>query len=119
MGAEDKMEDVKEEPKVEEAKEEKNEGAEMKEESDDEPEEEPPKAELTEEEKKFIFRQQEVKDLLMPVLNASFAEFSLPTKDEGFTEIQYEWEKEKDAKAYFRTWMLEKKRTTRIENLTP
>merc|ERR1712194_277227 len=117
MGDAPKQEDVKMDDQADVKKEEDAADVEMKEEEDGD--KEPPKAELTEEEKNVLFRQRDVKDLLVNVLNSSFAQFSLPTKDEGFSEIHYEWHDEATCKAYFRAWMLEKKKTTKIEDIQP
>merc|ERR1712226_1434258 len=112
MGGEKKEDDaVKEESKADEEM--KKEEEEVKKE-EDEPLE-PPKAELTEEEMKIVFKKSEVSDLLPKVLNTAYSMFELPSKDEGFAEIQYVWDSETKAQAYFKNWMLEKKRTTRLD----
>eukprot|EP00448_Togula_jolla_P013591 CAMPEP_0170587024 /NCGR_PEP_ID=MMETSP0224-20130122/10062_1 /TAXON_ID=285029 /ORGANISM="Togula jolla, Strain CCCM 725" /LENGTH=887 /DNA_ID=CAMNT_0010910619 /DNA_START=32 /DNA_END=2692 /DNA_ORIENTATION=- len=86
----------------------------------EEPEmEEPPKAELTEAEKKQWFKAQALSDLTGPTLASSFVHFSVPETDEGFSEIQYEWQGEEESKAYLRKWVLQKKLTTRVEDLQP
>merc|ERR1712151_91410 len=81
--------------------------------------EEPPIAELTEEESKIWFMKNTLPDLTANVLENSFGDFGIPTKEEGFDEIKYEWQKEKASKAYLRNWVLEKKRTSRMDNLQP
>jgi len=113
---EEKKDDVKKEEKEEVKTEEATEETKKEEEEEEEPR---PIATLTEEEMKSVFRTPEVKDILTNALNASFMNFELPSKDEGFVEIQYEWGNEAASKAYFRNWMLEKKRTTRIEDIQP
>lgn len=116
-----KKEEVKEEEKKEEVKAEEENAdvvdVEMKE--PEEPDEPPPKAELTEDELKVKFKVSETKDILMSLLNISYSKFELPSKDEGFTEIQYEWSNEAKAKEYMRTWILAKKKNTRIEDIQP
>merc|ERR1712037_763532 len=63
---------------------------EKKEEEDcDEPR---PVAVLTEEESKRYFRKKSVPDLTTWVLGTNFTKFTVPDKDEGFDEIQCEWD---------------------------
>lgn len=100
-----------EEEEKEEAKEEVKE---------EEPEEtEPPQVELTEEEQKLWFGKSATPDLTPTVLSQSFGTFTVPEEDEGFDEIRYEWDDADKSKDYLRTWVLEKKRTSRIEDLEP
>merc|ERR1711920_779878 len=83
-------------------------------------EEGPPKVELTEEEEKMWFRPQPgAPDLTSTVLSQSFAYFTIPGKDEGFDDIRFEWQGEGTSKEYLRKWVLEKKLTSRIEDLQP
>merc|ERR1712048_736608 len=110
---EKKEEDVKEETKEETKEEDKP--AEAEDDSDAEPE----KAELTEEESKTWFIKGGRPDLSNTVLEKSFGDFSIPTKSEGFDDIKFEWQKEKASKEYLRNWVLEKKRTSRIDSLQP
>lgn len=104
-------EEAKEEPKDEE----------MKVEAEPEVEEEPPVAELTEEEQKLWFKPSigGYSDVLPPVLNQVFGDFSLPEKAEGFNEVRYEWQKEDGSKAYLKKWILDRKLTTRMDDLQP
>jgi len=119
---EEKKEAVQEEKK-EEVKEEEKPKQEVKEEEKKEEEEEPeepmPQAELTEEEKKLSFRQPVTNDLTTQVLNAAFDQFCIPEKDEGFDEIRFAWQNEENSKAYLKKWVLERKITSRIEDLAP
>jgi len=111
---ETKEEEVKEEEvKQEEAEEEK------KDEEMEEEETEPPKAELSDEEKKLWFRAKATPDLTPVVLNQSFGQFTVPEKSEGFTEIKYEWQNAAKSKEYLRKWVVERKQTSRIEDLQP
>jgi len=113
--------DKKEEEKKDEPMEEK------KAESDEEKEEaevadvvtDPPVVELTDEEKQIHFTKNARSDLSAQAMNASFAKFSLPDMDDGFDDIKYEWEKESQAKDYLQKWVLNKKLTTRIDNIRP
>lgn len=90
-------------------------------EEEEDQETEPAKAELTEEEQKlwFLPRTNSLPDLSPPVLDHFFAHFSIPAKSEGFAEVTFEWDKDVKANAYLKKWVLEKKRTSRIEELEP
>eukprot|EP00418_Pyrodinium_bahamense_P097688 CAMPEP_0179046642 /NCGR_PEP_ID=MMETSP0796-20121207/18791_1 /TAXON_ID=73915 /ORGANISM="Pyrodinium bahamense, Strain pbaha01" /LENGTH=939 /DNA_ID=CAMNT_0020743071 /DNA_START=42 /DNA_END=2858 /DNA_ORIENTATION=- len=125
---EDKGGEAKEEVKEEGKEEGKEEKAEVKEgdgaleadaEMKDKEEEEPPKAELTDEESKTWFKPLPVCDVAPSIMNASFANFTIPDLDEGFDAIHFEWQDESTSKAYLRKWVLEKKRTTKVEDLHP
>merc|ERR1711957_1081112 len=53
-------------------------------------------------------------------MSSSFAKFTLPEKDEGFDEIQYEWTKTgTKCQEFMKNYVLDKKATTRIEELVP
>mmetsp|Transcript_84158 Transcript_84158/g.176091 ORF Transcript_84158/g.176091 Transcript_84158/m.176091 type:complete len:695 (-) Transcript_84158:1704-3788(-) len=86
---------------------------------DDDDKEEPPKVTLTEEEKKLWFAQHSVKDLTMAMLSSSFSSFSLPTEDESFDDIDYEWAGSDDGPEYLKKWIRAKKSTLRVDDLTP
>merc|ERR1711974_372796 len=90
------------------------------EEEADEPEGQAPKAELTEEEKKMRFRPSEIKDLTTLAISATFAKFTLPSSDEGFDEVRYEWSKTgTECQKYLKQWVLSRKLTSRVEELAP
>eukprot|EP00928_Gymnodinium_smaydae_P012777 TRINITY_DN1465_c0_g1_i1.p1 TRINITY_DN1465_c0_g1~~TRINITY_DN1465_c0_g1_i1.p1 ORF type:complete len:1023 (-),score=217.72 TRINITY_DN1465_c0_g1_i1:114-3182(-) len=80
---------------------------------------EPPKAELTEEEKRQWYRAQTISDLNSNDLQAFYGKFTAPSPDEGFDDIKYIWQNEENAKAHIRNWVLQKKKTIRIEELQP
>eukprot|EP00441_Pelagodinium_beii_P039866 CAMPEP_0197648312 /NCGR_PEP_ID=MMETSP1338-20131121/27677_1 /TAXON_ID=43686 ORGANISM="Pelagodinium beii, Strain RCC1491" /NCGR_SAMPLE_ID=MMETSP1338 /ASSEMBLY_ACC=CAM_ASM_000754 /LENGTH=920 /DNA_ID=CAMNT_0043222289 /DNA_START=44 /DNA_END=2806 /DNA_ORIENTATION=- len=104
----------------EEKEEEEEEPVEMDEPEPEEPMEvDPPKVELTAEEKKKWFAKGVVGDLTPYILNTSFPNFSLAEKDEGFSEIKYEFADAAKAKAYMKNYIQEMKLTSRIEELTP
>jgi len=106
-----------EEPEPEE---EEEEPVEMEEPEPQEPmETDPPKVALTPEEKKSSFPKQAVPDLTLYNLNTCFTKFSLVDKDEGFTEIKYEWGDAAKAKAHLKSWIQDLKLTSRIEDLNP
>jgi len=114
-GGEKKEEEKKEEPAAEkaESEDEKEEAAEA--------ETEAPTAELTDEEKKLTFlpNSKGTKDLDEKVMGNSFSRFSTPAGDEGFDSIVYEWQKEEKATAYLKEWVLNKKLTTRMDDIKP
>eukprot|EP00931_Biecheleriopsis_adriatica_P064435 TRINITY_DN39212_c0_g1_i1.p1 TRINITY_DN39212_c0_g1~~TRINITY_DN39212_c0_g1_i1.p1 ORF type:complete len:900 (+),score=229.97 TRINITY_DN39212_c0_g1_i1:49-2700(+) len=95
------------------------------EDEDDEPEEpepmdqDPPKVELTNEEKRVWFVKKPVGDLTLYLLNTTFKSFSMPTKEDGFDEIRYVWQPEQKAAQYMRSWVGERKQTSRVEDLVP
>lgn len=94
--------------------EEEEEGAEEEEE-----ELEPPEVELTTEERNMVFCKTGTPDLTNYVLNMSFTSFSVPDKDEPFDEIRYEWLKGVKCTEYVKQWVLDRKLTTRVEDITP
>jgi len=106
---EGKEEEAPEEAKAEEEK--KEEDVKM-----EEPEQEP---ELTEEEKKLWYRKTALPDITETALAKSYASFSLPTKEEGFDSISYDWQAESACAAVMKSWILERKLTQRAEDLTP
>jgi len=81
-------------------------------------EEDPPKASLTAEEKAQKFYCP-VPDMDAKSLALFFTKFSVPTKEEGFEEIRYEWNKGSKCEEYLKAWILAKKQTTRIEDIKP
>mmetsp|Transcript_26699 Transcript_26699/g.61447 ORF Transcript_26699/g.61447 Transcript_26699/m.61447 type:complete len:897 (+) Transcript_26699:53-2743(+) len=105
----DKKDDVAMETKEEETKEEEEE----------EMDESPPEVVLTEEEQKTWFRPKPVTDLTTAVLSQAFGTFTLPEEGEGFDAIDYEWDDATKSQDYLRNWVLERKRTSRIEDLVP
>jgi len=120
-GGEDADKDSKMEVDEAAAEAEKKDEDETMEEKKDESEEEKeaPKVELTEEEKKLNFAPSQLTDLTPTVFNECFAKFSLPEKTEGFDRISYMWSKDDAAKDYLRQKLIERKRTSRVDNLVP
>merc|ERR1712217_340575 len=123
-----KDEEMKEETKEEKKDEEKKEEADEEDEAESEPEEEekeepldetPPKVELTAEEKKILYFKGQCPDMTGYLLSTSFAMFSLPEKDEGFDDITYSWAKGTKAQEYIKKWILERKLSTKVEDLVP
>jgi len=105
------VEEEKEEPKEEEKEE-------PEAEKEDE-ESEPPVVELTDAEKKNYFLPKATPDLTPQVMSSSYGKFSTPDDAEGFDDIVYEWEKGEKATAYLKQWVLNKKLTTRVDDLRP
>lgn len=82
-------------------------------------EEKPPKVSLSDEDKKLVFRKLLIPDVAQHVLAQNFANFSLPSKDEGFA-LEYEWEaNEAKCQTYLQKWVLHRKITTRVEDIQP
>eukprot|EP00927_Polykrikos_kofoidii_P065899 TRINITY_DN615_c0_g3_i1.p1 TRINITY_DN615_c0_g3~~TRINITY_DN615_c0_g3_i1.p1 ORF type:complete len:1029 (-),score=234.97 TRINITY_DN615_c0_g3_i1:166-3252(-) len=80
---------------------------------------EAPRVQLTEEESKRWFRKKDIPDLTMPVFAANFTNFTIPRKEEGFDDIHFDWHKRAASTEYMKQWILEKKITTRVEDITP
>merc|ERR1712232_839540 len=59
------------------------------------------------------------KDLRRFEFNSVYTKSALPEKNEGFDDIKYEWQDGKQSKEYLRKVILEKKRTSRIDDLRP
>jgi len=97
----------------------KEDEAEAKEEEAEAAEDDGPPAELTEEEKSLTCRKLAASDLLAADLAQSFADFSLPSKDEGFSQINYEWEAAANCEKTLKEYVHEKKMTQRVESLKP
>merc|ERR1740121_869371 len=114
-GDEEKKDDV--EMVDESDKEEEEEKA--PEEEEEEKDEKPPKVELTAEEKKQNFMNHELKDLIPPVLNDCFTKFTIPSKDDGFDDVKYEWTKGTKCQEYLKKWILDRKLSMPVESLQP
>merc|ERR1711966_118178 len=109
--AEAKGEDPPEPEPVEEEVEEKEE--------EEVAEAEPPTVELTDEEKAINFLPKSTPDLTPIVMNQSFGKFTTPEEDEGFDDVKFEWFKGPKATDYLKKWVLEKKLTTRVDDIKP
>jgi len=60
-----------------------------------------------------------VNDLTPLMLSQSFTKFSIPAREDGFDDVRYEWSKKAKVAEYIKDWVLNKKLTTRIEDLVP
>mmetsp|Transcript_117415 Transcript_117415/g.339462 ORF Transcript_117415/g.339462 Transcript_117415/m.339462 type:complete len:1096 (+) Transcript_117415:106-3393(+) len=77
---------------------------------------EPPSAE----EARFLPREEpDVPDISPEALCESYMKFSLPSKEEGFDEVRFVWQKEAKAKEYLKEWIHERKLTQKVEDLQP
>jgi len=74
---------------------------------------------LTDEEKKLLYRPTTVPDISDNALSKAYGSFTVPSKEEGFDEVTFLWQSEKDCTELLRKWILEKKLTQRAEDLTP
>jgi len=81
--------------------------------------EDPPKVELSEEEQKQWFIKNSTPDLVAYTLATSFPKFSVPEKAEGFDDIKYNWVDGAKSKQYMKSWIIEKKNTTKVEDIKP
>merc|ERR1712232_1069873 len=101
------------------AEEEVKDGAEVKEEEpakeDEVPADEP--IALTEEEKNTWHRKTALSDFTEDVLAKTFSKFSVPTKDEGFDRIEFEWRNEAKSRQIVRDYVLEQKKTQKVHDL--
>lgn len=79
----------------------------------------PPVATLTETEQGIWFAKKPVPDLTPWMLAASFAKFTLPSKDEGFEDIRFGWADAAGSETYLRAWIQKQKIECRMEDLQP
>jgi len=75
--------------------------------------------ELTEEEKAMKFRKLATPDVAEAIVSKVYAEFSLPTKEDGFDEISFKWQGEAECSKFLKDWIFAKKMTQRVEDLQP
>jgi len=113
---EEEEEDKEEEPKPMEVEED---AEEEEHEEPEPPEEEPPRVKLTPEEKAMKFFTSSTPDLTAYALGTSFTKFSLPAKGEGFDDIRFEWNKGTKCDEHLKSWILDKKQTSRVEDISP
>merc|ERR1712045_680557 len=75
--------------------------------------------ELTDDERNMWYRKTAIPDLSEAALSSSFAGFSLPSVEEGFDSIRFDWKPEGDCTKMLKDWILEKKLTQRVDDLKP
>lgn len=78
-----------------------------------------PEVVLSAEEEQKWFAPPAQPDLTPQVLEKCFTQFSLPEQEEGFDSIMFEWQSKDASTEYLTKWILEKKRTSRIDDITP
>mmetsp|Transcript_121530 Transcript_121530/g.343817 ORF Transcript_121530/g.343817 Transcript_121530/m.343817 type:complete len:817 (-) Transcript_121530:120-2570(-) len=119
--ADEDMAEEEEEQKDDEKDEGKKEEEEKEKEDEEEESEdgEPEAAELTPEEEEILHAKSPNPDLTQQVLDKAFVHFSIPDKAEGFDEVRFEWQKEKVSKEYLHKFVVDRKRSAKIEGLQP
>jgi heterogeneous nuclear ribonucleoprotein U-like protein 1 len=75
--------------------------------------------ELTEEEKKVVHRKTDTPDVSEVVFAKSFTSFALPSDEEGFDEVAYEWQPADECAKVLKAYIHELKLTQKAEDLTP
>eukprot|EP00930_Biecheleria_cincta_P011308 TRINITY_DN113_c0_g2_i2.p1 TRINITY_DN113_c0_g2~~TRINITY_DN113_c0_g2_i2.p1 ORF type:complete len:876 (-),score=241.20 TRINITY_DN113_c0_g2_i2:533-3061(-) len=95
------------------------EAEEAKEEGKEEEVEEETPVELTEEEKEVVFMKLAVPDLTDQELMRAYAHFTVPTKAEGFDEVEFAWQTEKASADFLKAYVQEKKMNSVAEDLQP
>jgi len=84
--------------------------------------------ELTEEERKmpeepalgdFLPAEGGVADLSEKAATGAYSRFSLPSAEEGFDEVRFEWLPKGEAEEYLSKWVTEKKATLIVDDLQP
>eukprot|EP00928_Gymnodinium_smaydae_P079343 TRINITY_DN632_c0_g3_i1.p1 TRINITY_DN632_c0_g3~~TRINITY_DN632_c0_g3_i1.p1 ORF type:complete len:870 (-),score=177.08 TRINITY_DN632_c0_g3_i1:229-2769(-) len=79
-----------------------------------------PAVSLDEEEKKQVFRKSQAQDINPDVLARVYAKFTLPDKEEeGFDEIRFSWGSADASSERLRAWILERKRSQKVDSLQP
>jgi len=81
--------------------------------------EEDPPVELSAEEKQICHRKADMPDVSEQALSRSFANFTLPAMDEGYTDVSYEWQDEAACRSLLTDWIRQMKLTYRVEELQP
>eukprot|EP00930_Biecheleria_cincta_P011306 TRINITY_DN113_c0_g1_i1.p1 TRINITY_DN113_c0_g1~~TRINITY_DN113_c0_g1_i1.p1 ORF type:complete len:838 (-),score=246.01 TRINITY_DN113_c0_g1_i1:112-2625(-) len=114
----EKGEDVAEEEAALEAAVAEAEAEAANEEAKEEEVEEEAPVELTEEEK-VVFRKTAVPDLTEKELMRAYAHFTVPTKAEGFDEVEFPWQPEKVSADLLKAYVHEKKTNSVAEDLQP
>ena len=74
---------------------------------------------LSDSEMQSWFQKQNDGDIPEKDLAKVFSDFSLPSVDEGFQEIQFIWQGEEDCSKHLKKWIAERKLTQRVEDLKP
>merc|ERR1711972_39864 len=75
--------------------------------------------ELTEEEKALWYRKSANPDVIPGAINRCFTKFCLPTVEEGFDDVVYEWQNQETSAKAIEEWKLAKKMSSRVEEIQP
>ena len=57
--------------------------------------------------------------LFISLSGQGFSKFTLPDPEEGYDDIHYEWTKGNKATEVLQKWIMERKQTSRVEDLNP
>lgn len=72
---------------------------------------------LTDEEKQTVFRKLTKPDISEVVLSKAYTNFALPTTEEGFDEVSFEWSQEADAVKVVKDWVFNQKLSQRVQDI--
>jgi len=75
--------------------------------------------ELTDEEKAMWYTKGQFPDIADAVLGKGYKDFTLPSTDEGFDDIAYDWQKEGDAAKIVSDWQFKMKLRQRVDDIKP
>eukprot|EP00928_Gymnodinium_smaydae_P084473 TRINITY_DN6774_c0_g1_i2.p1 TRINITY_DN6774_c0_g1~~TRINITY_DN6774_c0_g1_i2.p1 ORF type:complete len:838 (+),score=160.74 TRINITY_DN6774_c0_g1_i2:2-2515(+) len=80
----------------------------------------PDKAKLTSEEASMLCpREKKIPDVAPQQMSLNVSKFTIPEKSDGFDDIEYVWLPEDASREYMNKWMMDRKLTTRVEDLRP
>jgi len=74
---------------------------------------------LSEEEKSVVHRKPPLPDISDRILAKAYADFSLPSKDEGFDDVSFVWQGQAECASIVKSWVLERKLTQKVDDLQP
>lgn len=75
--------------------------------------------ELTEEEAKLWYRKLSTVDINERLLSKAYTDFSLPSCEDGFDDVAFEWQPANECSQLLQSWILNRKLTQRVEDLQP
>lgn len=90
---------------------------EMKEDEEESKVDEEAVVELTDEEKALVHRKLPHPDISEHILAKGYANFSLPSAEDGFDQIKYAWQSETASATVVKDWIFAKKLTQRVEDI--
>jgi len=103
----------------EDAEAEEEEKAEEEPKAETKAEEEEVVVELTDAEKALVHRKRMVPDVSDGAIVKAYADFTLPSAEEGFDSVTYAWQPEAAVAKVLKDWIFAKKLTQRVEDLKP